>query len=183
MGAELIHRTARGKNIDDAFRRAYEEDQDYYGHQEGYSGGINTCDFRKDVTHMLKTKSKSEVEDYIAENANKREAWGFCLEQPVTNKNKVKSQVDVTPQKGARKWETIYKAVTTWDGREVARDKSQTTCIKKARAYVESNPDVSLKIIIARELVQGNSQCATVTYKKAKDEKLGLYRFVAWAAI
>ena len=182
MGAELIYRTARGKNIQDAFKRACQEDEDYFGHQEGYSGGIHTCDLRKDVSSMLKTKTQSQLEEYIADNASKREAWGFCVDQPVTNKNKVKSQVDVTPQKGTRKWETVYKAVTTWDQREVARDKSQTVCIKKARTYVEANPDVNVKIIIAKELIEGNSQCATVTYKKSTTEKLGLYKFIAWAA-
>jgi hypothetical protein len=182
MGAELIYRTARGKNIQDAFKRACQDDEDYFGHQEGYSGGIHTCDLTKDVTSMTKTKSFRDIEEYIADNASKREAWGFCMETPVENKNKVKSQVDVTPQKGTRKWETVYKAVTTWDQREVARDKSQTNCIKKARAYVEANPDVSLKVIIAKELTEGNSQCATVTYKKSTTEKLGLYKFIAWAA-
>jgi hypothetical protein len=182
MGAELIHRTARGKNIQDAFKRACEEDEDYYGHQEGYSGGIHTCSLMKDVTSMLKTKSKSELEDYIADTTSKREVFGFCIDQPISNNNKVKSQVDVTPQKGTRKWETVYKAVTTWDQREVARDKSQTVCIKKARAYVEANPDVSLKVVIAKELTEGNTQCATVTYKKSTTEKLGLYKFVGWAA-
>ena len=182
MGAELIYRSARGRNIQEAFKKACNDDEDYFGHQEGYSGGINTCDLAKDVTSMLKTKTQSQLEDYIADNAGKREAYGFCVEQPVLNKNKVKSQVDVTPQKGTRKWETIYKAVTSWDLREVARDKSQTNCIKKARAFVEANPDVSLKVIIAKELIEGNSQCAVVNYKKATNEKLGLYRFVAWAA-
>lgn len=182
MGAELIYRTARGKNIQDAFKRACEEDEDYFGHQEGYSGGIHTCSLIKDVTSMTKTKSFRDIEEHIADNASKREAWGFCMETPVENKNKVKSQVDVTPQKGTRKWETVYKAVTSWDQREVARDKSQTNCIKKARAYVEANPDVNLKIIIAKELIEGNSQCATITYKKSTTEKLGLYKFIAWAA-
>ena len=182
MGAELIYRTARGKNIQDAFKRACQDDEDYFGHQEGYSGGIHTCDLTKDVTSMTKTKSFRDIEEYIADNASKREAWGFCMETPVENKNKVKSQVDVTPQKGTRKWETVYKAVTTWDQREVARDKSQTVCIKKARAFVEANPDVSLKVIIAKELTEGNTQCATVTYKKSTTEKLGLYKFIAWAA-
>jgi hypothetical protein len=182
MGAELIYRTARGKNIQDAFKRACQDDEDYYGHQEGYSGGLHTCDLTKDVTSMAKTKSSDEIGDYIADNARKREAWGYCVEEPVANKNKVKSQVDVTPQKGTRKWETVYKAVTSWDQREVARDKSQTNCIKKARAYVEQHPDISLKVIISKELVEGNSQCASVTYKKATNEKLGLYKFVAWAA-
>jgi hypothetical protein len=104
------------------------------------------------------------------------------IQQPVSNKNKVKSQVDVTPQKGTRKWETVYKAVTSWEQEEIARDKSQTVCIKKARAYVEANPDASVKVIIAKVLTEGITQCATVTYKKSTTEKLGLYKFVGWAA-
>ena len=76
----------------------------------------------------------------------------------------------------------MYKAVITWDQREIARDKSQTVCIKKARTYVESNPEVNVKVIIAKELIEGNSQCATITYKKATKEKLGLYKFIGWAA-
>jgi hypothetical protein len=182
MGAELIYRRARGKNINDAFKRACEEDNDYYGHQEGYSGGLHTCDLHKDVTSLLKTKKENALNDYIADNCDKRDAWGYCIEQPVLNKNKVKSQVDVTPQKGTRKWVTIYKAVTTWDHNEVARDVSQTACIKKAREYVEKNPDKTIEIIIAKELVGSNAKCASVTYKKATNEKLGLYQFVGWAA-
>lgn len=182
MGASLISTTIRARNIKEAWKQVYERAEEYSGHQEGYSGDFNTCEFRKDVTNLLKTKSQGELDDYITDNCDKREAWGYCLEEPVSNKNKVKSQVDVTPQKGTRKWETIYKAVTSWNQREVARDKSQTACIKKARAYVEANPDVSLKVIIAKELTEGNTQCATVTYKKSTTEKLGLYKFVGWAA-
>lgn len=183
MGAELIYRSARGKNIQDAFKRACQDDEDYFGHQEGYSGGIHTCNLTKDVTSMIKTKSFRDIEEYIADNASKREAWGYCIEQAVENKNKVKSQVDVTPQKGARKWETIYQAVThNMETRVIAKDKSQTECIKKARAYVETNPNTTVKVIIVKELIEGNSQCATVKYKKATTEKLGLYKFVGWAA-
>ena len=182
MGAELIERTVRARNIKEAWEKVYEEAQQYSGDQDGYSGDFNTCDFAKDVTSMTKTKSFREIDQYIEDNCNKRDAWGYCIEEPVSNKNKVKSQVDVTPQKGTRKWETIYKAVTTWDQREVARDKSQTVCIKKARAFVEANPDVSLKVVIAKELTEGNTQCATVTYKKSTTEKLGLYKFIGLAA-
>lgn len=182
MGATLRMTQVWARSMKEAWQKAYEEAEEYSGHQEGYSGDFNTCTFHKDVTSMLKTKSAHELDDYIADNADKRDAWGYCLQQPVLNKNKVKSQVDVTPQKGTRKWETVYKAVTTWEQREVARDKSQTNCIKKARLFVESNPDVSVKIIIAKELIEGNSQCATVNYKKSTTEKLGLYKFVAWCA-
>ena len=182
MGSQLITRKVKARSINEAWKIVYEDAQHYSGHQEGYSGDFNTCEFAKDVTSMLETKGERALDDYITENCNKRDAWGYCIEPPVSNNNKVKSQVDVTPQKGARKWETIYKAVTSWEGTEVARDKSQTNCIKKARAYVEKNFNTQIKIIIAKELVSGNTQCASVTYKKSTSEKLGTYKFVGWAA-
>lgn len=182
MGAELISTTVRARNIKEAWQQVYEEAQQYSGHREGYSGDFNTCDFAKDVTSMTKTKSFREIDQYIEDNCNKRDAWGYCVEEPILNKNRIRSQVDVTPQKGTRKWETIYKAVTSWEGTEVARDKSQTACIKKARVYVEANPNTSIKVIIAKELTEGNTQCATVTYKKSTTEKLGLYKFIGLAA-
>jgi len=184
MGASLIQTKVRARNINEAWQKVYEQAEEYSGHQEGYSGDFNTCSFSKDVTSMLNKKSQKEIDDYIEDNCDKREAWGYCIEQPVSNQNKVKSQVDVTPQKGTRKWETIYKAVTqNIEARVVAKDKSQTECIKKARTYVEHNPDITVKVIIVKELIEGNTQCATVKYKKATTEKLGLYKFIGWAAI
>lgn len=182
MGASLIERTVRARNIQEAWQKVYQDAEDYSGHQGGYSGDFNTCEFTKDVTPMLKKHSIRSLDEYITENASKREAWGYCIEPAISNKSKVKSQVEVIPQKGARKWETVYKAVTRYDGREVVRDKSQTACIKKARIYVEQNPDVDLRIIISKELTEGHVICANVSYKKSKTEKLGLYKFVAWAA-
>jgi hypothetical protein len=183
MGSNLISTTVRARNIQEAWGYVYEQAIEYSGNQDGYSGDFNTCSFTKDVTGMLSTKTKKEVDDLIEDTCDKREAWGYCIEQPVSNKNKVKSQVDVTPQKGARKWETIYQAVAhNMEARVVAKDKSQTECIKKARAYVEANPNTTVKVIIVKELIEGNSQCATVKYKKATTEKLGLYRFIGWAA-
>jgi len=182
MGAELITTSVRSKNIKDAWANVYEQASEYSGHQDGYSGDFNTCQFTKDMTSFLKSMTTKQLDLYIAEHCPKREAWGYCIADPVQNKNKVKSQVDVTPQKGTRKWETVYKAITSWDQIEVARDRSQTECIKKARAYIESNPNASLKVIIAKELVDGNVQCATITYKKSQTEKAGLYKFIGVAA-
>jgi hypothetical protein len=181
MGCSLVRTTVKARNINEAWKQVYDNAQEYSGHQEGYSGDFNCCDFAKDVTSMLKSKTPAQVDDYIEDNCDKGDAWGYCTKEPKANTNKVKSQVDVTPQKGTRKWETVYKAVTSFHGREVARDKSQTECIKKARAYVEKNPEESLKIIISKELVEGIVQCATVTYKKSTTESLGVYSFVGWA--
>ncbi len=54
MGAELVHRQAKGKDIQEAFSNAYDEALNYSGHQEGYSGDLNSCSFTQDVTPMLK---------------------------------------------------------------------------------------------------------------------------------
>lgn len=42
MGAWLAERTATGKSADEAFRLAVQAAQDEVGHQEGYSGDINS---------------------------------------------------------------------------------------------------------------------------------------------
>ena len=183
MGASLIERTVKARNINEAWKQVYEEAAEESGHQDGYSGDFNSCSFSNDVTsyYNKENQDRAKVFNYIEENISKREAWGYCIETPVENKSKVKSTVETNPQKGTRKWETVYKAVTSWESNEVARDKSQTACIKKARLYVENNPGTRVNIIIVKELA-GNSQCATVTYKKSTTEKLGLYKFIGLAA-
>lgn len=181
MGASLIERIVKGKNIEEAWRKLQEDSDHYSGHHEGYSGDFNSCTFQHDLTHMLKTNSFKTLDIYIIDQLYKREAYGYCMQPPINNTNKVKSTVSVNPQRGTRKWETIYKAVTTYEGREVARDKSQTDCIKKARAHVEKYPDESLRIIIAKELTEGHVVCASVTYKESKGEKQGLYKFIGLA--
>lgn len=181
MGADVVHRQAKGKNIEEAFKNAYADAELYSGQHEGYSGDINSCSFTQDVTSMLQTMTIRQLENYIEENCPRREVWGYCITNPVLNKNKVKSEVFVTPQKGTRKWVTVYKAVTTWDEREVAKDSSQTNCIKKARAYVEEYPNSSVRIIITKELVEGNKHCAVVKYKQSKTEALGRYKFIGIA--
>lgn len=182
MGTSLIQRTVRAKSIQDAWQIVYEEAAEQSGHQDGYSGDFNSCSFSNDVTsyYNKEKQDRAKVLNYIEENISRREAWGYCIETPVENKSKVKSTVETNPQKGARKWETFYKAVVSWDEREIARDKSQTACIKKARAYAETN-HAEVKVIICKELVEGNTHCATVSYKKSASEKLGLYRFIGLA--
>lgn len=183
MGATTIITGARGRNMREAFDNAVKDADDYYGHQEGYSGSINTCSLTKDVTHLYKSMGRNKLEDHIIENTNKREVWGYCIEEPKTNNNKIKSVVENYPQHGTRKWKTIYQAVDEWSGDVKATADSQTECIKKARAYVEKNPDTTLVIKIAKVLETGNQKCAKVKYKKATNERLGKYVFVGWAAM
>lgn len=182
MGAELISRTVRAKNIQDAWNKIVEDANDYSGHQEGYSGDFNSCTFEKDVTSKLKEMSQEKLDDYIEEQIYRGYAWGYCIKEPVENKNKVKSTVSITPQVGSRKWKTIYKAIELRTGSVIATDISQTDCIKKARAHVEKEQSFyGIRIEISKLLEEGNKECARISYKPSKTEALGLYKFIGLA--
>jgi len=182
MGANLVRTTATGTKIENAFDKVRNDAEDYSGHQEGYSGDFNVTYFGRDVTHMLKKMLPAELDEYIIDNCPKGETWGYCIEKPVENKNKVKSSVEAIVQKGTRSWKTMYKAIDQWSGKCFVEDISQTACIKKARAFVERNPEISLTVIITKDIVVGNQNCAKITYKKSEKEKPGLYRFIGWAS-
>jgi hypothetical protein len=179
MGAISIEVTAYGKNIKEAFRNAQEEAQEEYG-TDSYNGSINNCYLTKDVSSKRPTMHPTELYDYIIERVDKREVMGWCENAPKLNENKIKSQVKNFPQEGARKWVTVYQAIKPWSNEVVAEDKTQTGCIKKARAYVERHKG-SLEIIITKRLESGKEKCATVSYKKAAGEKNGKYVFVGMA--
>lgn len=182
MGANSIVVKARGKNMQDAFKNACEEADDYYGHQEGYSGAINTCHLVKDVSSKRPSMHPDDLQRWIIDNTGKREVMGYCESPPKRNENKIKTVVENTPQHGTRKWVTVYEAVESWDGIVVATASTQTECIKKARTWVEKNPNKTVVIKIAKKLQEGNTECARIKYKKAAGEKDGVYVFAGWAA-
>jgi hypothetical protein len=123
-----------------------------------------------------------ELEQWMINNTHKREVMGYCVRQPKVNENKIKTKVDNIPQKGTRKWTTEYHGVEKYSRDILVSARTQAECIKKARAYVEKNPDTTIVIEIAKTLAEGNRKCAEVTYKKAAGEKDGLYVFAGWAA-
>lgn len=180
MGAQSASATIKARNITEAWEMAYERAVDRSGHQDGYSGDLNTCDFTKDLTSKLNTMSEKELIDYIYENCPKWEAWGFCSKAPKENKNKVKSTVDRKPQKGARKWVTKYVG-TGWEGNPICEASTLTECIKKARTHTEKTGE-RVTIDITKKLEKGNYTCAVVNYKKSKTEALGTYIFIGLAA-
>ena len=188
MGAISIDVSARGENINDAFNRAVETAEEELG-TDPYNGGINHCELIADWTYKYNGKNLNKLCEEIIRKCNKREVIGICLDKPVPNKSKTKSKVVNIPQKGTRKWETVYQAVTmgynrhlnAWSDTVVVEGKTQAECVKKARAYVEKNKHVDLTIKISKRLVSGNVECAKVSYKKSKTEKEGRYLFVGMA--
>ena len=175
MGACSIHVTATGMSMREAFNNAVEEAEREHGHEQGYSGAINCCELVKTVKNGLFSDQD------ILLNTEKREVWGYCTQEPITNQNKTKSAVENFPQKGTRKWETIY-SIEDYHGEEIASAKSQTDAIKKARLMIEKEPQMRrLNIVITKKLIEGNTKCATVTYKSSNKERKGNYTFVGMA--
>jgi len=184
MGACSISVSARGKNMRDAFNNAVQDANEEYGHQEGYSGAINNCELVGDVgKERHRFQEDDHFEEWILENkASKREVYGYCTQNPVTNNNKIKTVVHNIPQKGTRKWETRYVAQARYgDSNPCINEKTQTEAIKKARAFVEKNPSAAVKVVITKILVKGGSVCASIDYKKATGERDGCYTFVGYA--
>jgi hypothetical protein len=181
MGTQNCWGQAQGKNMREAWRKAYQEDEEEYGHQQGYSGHLNVCEFIGDVTSQYKRMSEDEFEEFLERKLDKGDAVGVCIKEPVTNTNKVKTKVENKPQKGARKWITMYVAETVM-GDELVKATTQTECIKRARKMMEQQSYQRVIVTIRKELFQGNSHCATITYKPSAKEALGKYQFYGKAA-
>jgi hypothetical protein len=180
MGEQRCWGEATGKNITEAWERAYKEDEEYYGHQEGYSGHLNVCRFIGDVTSQYKRMSEDEFEAFLERKLDRGEAVGVCTKEPVKNNNKIKTKVENIPQKGARKWVTMYIAETL-TGEILVKANTQTECIKRARKIMEQQSVQRVKITIHKELLSGNKHCATITYKKSAKESDGKYYFFGLA--
>jgi hypothetical protein len=188
MGAISIKIYGRGDSMEEAFKDAQEEEQEEKG-TDLYNGSMHHCDLRADWTRKYNGKNIDKLYDEAINYTSKREVIGICIDKPKPNKNKTKSQVENIPQKGSRKWETVYQAVfegynsslNEFTDTVVVEGKTQTECIKKARAYVEKNKSVNLTIKISKRLVTGNVECAKVSYKRSRTEMSGRYVFIGWA--
>ncbi|MEI6578389.1 MAG: hypothetical protein WCN92_02865 [Eubacteriales bacterium] len=164
----------------DAFRKAQEDAREEHGHEQGYSGYINNCGFCGDRTRDYEAcKTQKQKDDFIEKliaNCN-NDVYGITLKAPKPNKLKVKSKVILTPQKGARKWETRYVAFTLRDDKEICSEKTQGAAIKKARAHTEKTQERTY-LTITKVLTKGNSSIGHIEYKSSNKETLGLYLFV-----
>lgn len=185
MGATSFGQTRRGTSMREAFKSAVKEAHDEYGHQQGYSGQINCTELVADKTaEYKKAKDKDAFLAQLVNDVPKRDTWGVELEAPVGNKNKIKSVVEITPQKGARVWETRFNVLrithTSDPDTIIAEEKTQGAAVKKARAHTEKTQETT-RIEIEKVLVGGKNRVARITYKKSTTEAPGKYFFAVCA--
>jgi len=185
MGAVSFGVTRRGTSIREAFKTAVKDAHDEYGHQQGYSGQINCTEFVCDKTaEYKKAKDKEAFLSQLVRDVPKRDTWGVELEAPVTNKNKIKSVVELDPQKGARVWETKFNVIQinhfVSPDKVIASEKTQGAAIKKARAHTEATQETT-RVEIEKVLKTGKTRVARITYKKSTTEAPGKYFFAVCA--
>jgi len=181
MGARTFSIIGYGKTVQDAYNQLCKDAEEEYGHQQGYSGEINSTSINRNRTTEYKNSKLSPGDFYrkVEDSIEKRCADYIVIEEPKINTSKIKSTVTNYPQKGTRKWETVFN-IEAFDGDIVTTAKSQTEAIKKARALSEKSQN-RYYVYIAKKLVGGSIQVALTEYKKSAAEKQGKYLFLVCA--
>lgn len=183
MGACSFTTSAYGKSISDAYNNAVDDATHEYGN-DAYNGTISTTRGVKDVTAEYKRSGKS-LSQYINDNIDNFNKWGacggICVQEPKTNKNKIKSQVEHIVTKGTKKWVLKYAVECYNTDRIIGKYKTKGDAVKSARKYTEDTQNTT-KIYMTKELEKGTSDVAKVVYKRAENESKGKYVFFGWAA-
>lgn len=183
MGANWFQTQSKGKNVQNAYDRAVDRANDEYGHQEGYSGEINSSSGCRDVTKEWKASGKS-IDQYMNDAMDKltkhQGAQAICLQEPVENKNKTKSQVEHIVTPGTKKWVLTY--IVYCGESRIASAVTKGDAVKRARAYSEKHQCTT---VIKMERCLNNAShalVAKVKYKPSTTEREGRWVFFGWAS-
>ena len=182
MGATWFQTRHSGKTLQDAYKSACNEAEDEYGHQEGYNGTISTTHGVRDVTENYNKSKFNSVEEYMrsqAEVLGKRDCHAICIQKPIENKNKTKSQVEHIVTPGTKKW--VLKYVVQRGDHHIGSWDTKGDAVKDARRYTEQN-QVPTSIVMKKYLEKGDNLVAKITYKKAPTERDGEWIFFGYAA-
>jgi hypothetical protein len=185
MGACQFKTRYGGKTADEAYKRACEEAEQEYGHQDGYNGTISTTHGFNDETEMYGKSKFNDVSAYIRDRfdshaMNKRDCSAICVVKPVGNKNKTKSQVEHVVTPGTKKWVLQY-TVETYDGNFLSAHATKGDAVKIARYHTEKTQQAT-KIKMRKVIEKGDPLVARITYKKSTTERDGEWIFFGYAA-
>ena len=183
MGSQSFTTYSRGKNVNDAYNRAVESAEEEYGHQEGYSGAINSAGGFADATKEFKASKKS-LDKFIDEQIDKLTkfdgARAICIKDPIENKNTIKSQVEHIVTPGTKKWVLMY--VIYCDGSRINSAITKGEAVKMARAYSEKHQRTTTIKMERRLEKDAQALVAKITYKPSSTEKDGKWVFFGWAS-
>jgi len=181
MGACSFTTSAYGKSMSEAYDYAVSDAVSEYG-SDSYNGTISTTRGVRDVTAEFK-RSGLGLNDFINKNIDNFSKWGscggICVTEPKLNKNKIKSSVEHIVSKGTKKW--VLKYVVYEYDNIIGSYNTKGDAVKSARAHTEKTQRRTT-ISMEKKLDKGNSQVASITYKKSESESKGKYIFFGWAA-
>lgn len=181
MGSQAFTTYSRGKDVNDAYNRAVNAANDEYGHQEGYSGEINSSGGFRDITKEFKASKKS-LDGFIDEQMETltkfNGARAVCIEEPVGNTNAIKSQVEHIVTPGTKKWMLYYIVEANI---HIGSFLTKGDAVTKARAYTEKTGMPS-RVKIEKRLYKMENTVAKISYKKSPTEKEGRWVFFGWAS-
>ena len=183
MGAQSFTVRSRGKSAEEAYRRAVEDANDEYGHQQGYSGAINATPGFRDATKKYMSSGLPKynfIEKRLDELTKHQGAECICIREPKLNTNKIKTQVDHIVTPGTKKWVLKY-VVYDNDLQMVTSCDTKGEAVTKAREYTERHQS-STHICMEKVLEKGSKKVAKITYKKSSNEQEGEWEFYGWAS-
>lgn len=176
MGRQQFYNRASGKNMQEAYKKACDAAEDEHGHEQGYSGQINSTQGFKDVTQRFKESKLSSSEfKSLCDEEDKYydQAFGICLKEPVLNTNKIKTTVTDNVLKGTRIWKMWYVIYSS--KKEIGKKELKADAVKIAREYTEKTGNRTF-VIVERHSEQ-NAVVAQIDYKPASNEAPGEYIF------
>lgn len=183
MGACSFHTTSYGKSISEAYSNAVADAVSEYG-TDAYNGTISTTNGVRDMTSEFKRSGKS-LNEFINDNIDKFNKWGacggICIEEPKTNTNKIKTSVEHKVSKGTKKWVLNYVVFEGSNDRMIGSYKTKGEAVNMARKRCEQSQNTCY-IHMTKVLEKGDTQVASIRYKRATNEKKGKYVFFGWAA-
>lgn len=185
MGATQFKQRGYGKTADEAYRRACDEAEDEYGHQDGYNGTISTTTGFRDETEQYKKSKFTDVSAYIhsrfdSYTMNKRDCSAICIKPPIINNNKTKSQVEHIVTPGTKKWVLKY-VVYNHHGNSLGSFDTKGAAVDHARKRTEKTGETTT-IDMEKVLDKVNPRVAKITYKRATNERDGEWIFFGYAA-
>jgi len=179
MGGNRFYTRQKGMSISEAYRDAVRLAEQEYGHQQGYSGEINSTGGVIDLTKSWKT-SKLSINKFIAKTEKentltKGNAYGICTLDPKKSPNKIKSHVEHNVEKGTKKWVLRY-VISTSEDDYITSCVTKGEAVKAARKYTESTAKTTF-VNMEKVLETGSSRVARINYKSAKNDAMGEYLF------
>ena len=179
MGAQRFQEVGTGADLATAFSAAQKEAEEEYGHREGYSGQINMACGVKDITQEYKNSKKDMdtfIDDKLHELSKHNPCMAICTSTPKANNNQIKTQVEHNVVHGTKKWITYHCVYAGWKKDTfIGRALTKGAAVKIARAHTSKTKEETYVILKKGLSDPKMAEEATITYKKASDERNGIW--------